>query len=253
MKLKALVVAGIAAATLSQAASATMYINKRYCGGDSFATCAAVMLDVTGTTVTLRVWNLSGNTPGSYGTHTSASTVFNGIGLYNVPGYIDLVGGVTTTGPKKVGNSQPDNWIIANNKSIGFLLDFAAIPNTNPGNTWGAFTNGITSGCLPTAQMVNTKQFVNPCIDPINGSLADWVTFQFQVNQTWDASNTYVMLRGKDINTYASTECWTGPGPNNIQASCYTVTPEPMTMTLLATGLVGLGGVGYLRRRRRNG
>jgi hypothetical protein len=29
-----------------------------------------------------------------------------------------------------------------------------------------------------------------------------------------------------------------------------TVTPEPVTMTLLATGLVGLGGVAGLRRRR---
>ncbi len=31
-----------------------------------------------------------------------------------------------------------------------------------------------------------------------------------------------------------------------------TVTPEPMTMALLATGLVGLAGAGYVQRRRRN-
>ena len=31
-----------------------------------------------------------------------------------------------------------------------------------------------------------------------------------------------------------------------------TVTPEPVTMTLLATGLVGLGGIGGIRRRRNS-
>jgi len=35
-------------------------------------------------------------------------------------------------------------------------------------------------------------------------------------------------------------------------ATC-TVTPEPVTMTLLATGLMGMGGAGLVRRRKKNG
>lgn len=240
-----LAVAGVA---LTQAASATLYINKRYCGGDTFATCAALQLDVTGTTVTLRVWNLSGNTAGSWGNTTSANTIFNGIGLYNVPTNIDVVAGsLTNTGPAKPGNSAPGTWILSNNKSVGFLLDFAAVPNTSLSTT---YQNGIASGCVPANQLPNTPLYYNPCTDPSAGTLADWVTFTFQVTQNWDASNAYIMVRGKDFVTSASTECWTGPGPNNLQASCYQVVPEPMTMTLLATGLVGLGGLGYLRRRK---
>jgi len=30
-----------------------------------------------------------------------------------------------------------------------------------------------------------------------------------------------------------------------------TVTPEPMSMALMATGLVGLAGAGFIQRRRR--
>lgn len=243
---RAALLAALTAAGLSQSASATVYINNRYCGGASFATCAALMLDVTGTTVTLRIWNLSGNTAGSYGTASNANTVFQGIGLYNVPPAVNAINGsLSTTGPARAGDT-PGNYTLKQNEKVGFLIDFG-VASGNP----ATMNNGVASGCstggLPGA---GVNLFLNPCTGP-TANLSNWVTYTFEVNSTWDASNTYVSLRGINSITGRGVECATGPSPAGLPPTCLAVTaPEPLTMALLATGLVGLGGVSYLRRRR---
>jgi hypothetical protein len=222
----------------------------RVCGGYSFTTCAAVKISVVGNDVTVSVWNLSGNTAGSFGTQSPAGTIFTGIGFYNLPAGVDAVtglGSMTVSGPARAGNN-PGNWKLSNNGRVDFIVDVAQ-------NSGAAGANGIASGCAASSQLPSTPPhlYMNPCSSNL-GNPNDWVTFKFKISGgAWDPSQSDIVIRGINGTTGQQVECWTGTNPvSGAPATCTTVTPEPVSMTLLATGLAGMGGMGLLRRRKKN-
>ncbi len=147
-----LALASALAVGLPAAAYADGFQSYKVCGGLNFSTCAAVSINVVGSNVTVRVWNLSGNGAATYGVGSTvaANTVFNGIGFYNTGGVSAVSGTLQTTGPVRAGDT-PSGWGLQNNATLGFSVDWKTI---SPG-TGGA--NGIASGCaaIPTNIEVN--------------------------------------------------------------------------------------------------
>jgi MYXO-CTERM domain-containing protein len=255
MRNRVLALAGGLALAMAGPAWADGFQSYRVCGGDTFTTCAAVEINVVGSNVTMRVWNLSGNphVMGHNAGNSLGRSIIDGIGFYNVPAGLAIIpGSLTVTGSTRPGDNAAvasGSWQIDNNGSVMFSTDFRA-------RTAGTYDGGIESGCDPNANPSSVSLFRNACTE-LNSS--GWVTFNFTTNGVaWDPTTSDISIRARDLLTDNAqlpngvTECSTGITPGGRQPTCLpvTVSPEPVTMTLLASGLAGMGGAGFWRRRR---
>lgn len=216
------------------------------CGGDNassgWSLCASVHLSFAASDdsngyrgVTMDVWNFSEFAPGD-----NAATVFTKIGFFNVHENVAVVTseGLTMSGLSSGGEVL---WTVRNDiggNPDGLTLDFGATTGTN--NT--PVDGGIASGVAHDAGTVNPSSYWY-------STPASAVTFSFKVDNfsDWALNETGVLVKGQSMGggegEGSSTLIWREP-PN--------VVPEPGTVILLATGLMGLGGAAWVRRRRED-
>jgi hypothetical protein len=140
---------------------------------------------------------------------------------------------VSTLGPVTV-NGAPPNWTLAQPSGLGGPIQLTA---TAP------FRQGSIAGC-------NNPLGGLPANSYQTCTYGGWVVFDFVTTANWSANNADIAWTVDKFATGTpGLECETS-NPATANRTYCAVTPEPVTMLLVGSGLAGMSGFGFLRRKR---
>ncbi len=240
MKRYTALVAGIGLAAALVPAPAKANVPETSCSTGALTACAAVRYQVgqvgSQWQVTVWAWNLFGNS----GFPTGLSSVITYVGLAS------NVWSGTFTVASATFNGVAVSWKKATNfpSNLGLALDLGAKAQS-----------GINNGLIGCSQTVFSSQLPT-CYNDVSKALK--IVFntssQFVLN---NASQGYWEVHGQEFNGSDCSLWWNSNGKSTDSVATGgcggSTVPEPITMSLLATGLASMGGVGLIRRRRKNG
>ena len=239
MKRTVAVLGLLAALGVSDASASSRSFNFICAVNYSLRACVSVKVTTTpnlsgGTDVVISVRNNQGALPDQTG-----GSLINVVGLWAPPAAtMGSASGlsVTSTGAGVFGNPA-SRWSISS-AGVNGPIEFAASTPLLGGNPEG----GII-GCNASERTVSN--YFQTC-----GT--GWVSFNFTTANAWDASLAEVAIKFDGVVGVATrVECKSNVAPTDAEyCPNVAVTPEPVSMALLATGLLGLGGAGLRRRRK---
>ena len=212
------IASALAAVMASSAWAFPSYSNTEVCGSNNYYTCVTLTTSYDAGTNTLTIEVANTSTQGDF---------FTAIGIGNLPA------GVTIT---SAGDNHPGDWDL-----VTEINDLSNPGGGNPGpyTFAGVEHPGNPNDAIGNDGNTYTFTFTfSGAVDPATLALA----FRSQAGPTAcsGSAKLYIDVDGTgNTGDYAD-----GCGPT-------TVVPEPITMSLLATGLAGMGGVGAIRRRKK--
>ena len=198
--------------------------NGSYCGGSLFSTCYSVDLSWAGAGTTLAVTlRLKNDDP-------QAGLKWFAVGLDNLPSDVT---GTLVSGPAGYGNPPPND--LTGSPFVPNTVSASNPGGSAPGSTFLTWTFTLTGDSRTAAQW---DAVMNAAGVGLHAGGTACGSTKVVARDNLAGGSAY------GTNSGPPSAC-DFPDPNT------SIAPEPATMGLLALGLVGMGGVGFLRRRRK--
>lgn len=210
--LKSTIAAAAMVGTLAVTPARADFIFTNQCGGQSFSTCASGSLTaVTGGGVTTVTINI---------THEGTNgELFKAVGIIGLPAGSTVA---FVSGPTGYAGPPPND------------LSGGGLPNEQFGASAQSQSDMLGLGDSGTFVFTIQGELTQQQIDALGVGV-------HAISGPNGCSNKYGVVGGTVVDN-AESERYAECGE--------TVIPEPITMTLLATGLAGMGGAGFLRRKK---